>query len=537
MLFYIFRSVRDCSRLMPTLFQTACHSLSSLGEYSTSQTCRRGRRTQPQESRCLQPRHPFNLDFNTSPQPTHHQQFAAGAPNNVFAIHNSSGNHQNHLGVYNDACCPALAGTSTTTVIQPSNGLGPPRSAQQPQTYTTSVAINSTCNVRFDLHTPASSSTHPKQFTNGIDAQMPLFKRKELAGPSSSNSSTGPPDTRRAHIVAGDSCGMNIRDRYDFKDVLGTGAFSKVFLAECRFDPGTMVAIKCIDKKALKGKEESLENEIKVLRKLRHKNIVQLFDTFDEKNYVYLVMELVTGGELFDRIVAKGSYTERDASNLIRQVLQAVFFMHENGVVHRDLKPENLLYYNQDEESKIMISDFGLSKTEESGVMATACGTPGYVAPEVLQQRPYGKAVDVWSIGVIAYILLCGYPPFYDENDANLFAQIIKGEYEFDSPYWDEISDSAKDFISHLMCCDPEQRYSCDQALAHPWISGNTARDKDIHGTVATHLKKSLAKRKWRKAYNATAAIRQLQMLRLGSARLGAAAAAHHAKTIQQNAI
>nr|CAD2163388.1 unnamed protein product [Meloidogyne enterolobii] len=311
----------------------------------------------------------------------------------------------------------------------------------------------------------------------------------------------------------------NIRDRYEFKDLLGTGAFSKVFLAECRFEPGTFVAIKCIDKKALKGKEDSLENEIRVLKKLRHNNIVQLYDTFDEKHYVYLVMELVTGGELFDRIVAKGSYTERDASNLIRQVLEAVSFMHDNGVVHRDLKPENLLYFNQDDDSKIMISDFGLSKTEESGIMATACGTPGYVAPEVLQQKPYGKAVDVWSIGVIAYILLCGYPPFYDENDANLFAQIIKGEYEFDSPYWDEISDSAKDFISHLMCCSPEQRYSCEQALAHPWISGNTARTKDIHGTVATHLKRSLAKRKWRKAYNATAAIRQLQMLRLSSAR------------------
>lgn len=203
----------------------------------------------------------------------------------------------------------------------------------------------------------------------------------------------------------------------------------------------------------------------------------------------------VTGGELFDRIVEKGSYTEKDASGLIRQVLEAVDYMHEQGVVHRDLKvsiklhilvwfrmrnamhtvfftlemlerhkqncflisttlnskaqtkqidrlpyldclltfqysqPENLLYYNTDEESKIMISDFGLSKMEDSGIMATACGTPGYVAPEVLAQKPYGKAVDVWSIGVISYILLCGYPPFYDENDANLFAQILKGKY------------------------------------------------------------------------------------------------------------
>ena len=156
-------------------------------------------------------------------------------------------------------------------------------------------------------------------------------------------------------------------------------------------------------------------------------------------------MERVTGGELFDRIVEKGSYTEKDAADLIKQVLSAVAYMHSEGVVHRDLKPENLLYHSSDEDSKIMISDFGLSKMEESGVMATACGTPGYVAPEVLAQKPYGKAVDVWSIGVIydvyiiyvyyilyigviSYILLCGYPPFYDENDANLFAQILKGK-------------------------------------------------------------------------------------------------------------
>jgi calcium/calmodulin-dependent protein kinase I len=357
--------------------------------------------------------------------------------------------------------------------------------------------------------------------------QMQIFKRKDPGNPAPTSAGAPNPNaptpmvTGQSPSLAASLAQPTIRERYEFREVLGTGAFSKVFSAECRFEPGTMVAIKCIDKKALKGKEESLENEIKVLRKLRHPNIVQLFDTYDEKAYVYLVMELVTGGELFDRIVAKGSYTERDASNLIRQVMEAVAFMHRNGVVHRDLKPENLLYYNQDEDSKIMISDFGLSKTEESGIMATACGTPGYVAPEVLQQKPYGKAVDVWSIGVIAYILLCGYPPFYDENDANLFAQIIKGEYEFDSPYWDEISDSAKDFISHLMCCNPEMRYSCERALQHPWISGNTARTKDIHGSVATHLRKSLlAKRNWRKAYNAAAAIRQLQLLRISSARI-----------------
>uniref|UniRef100_A0A023GH21 Putative ca2+/calmodulin-dependent protein n=1 Tax=Amblyomma triste TaxID=251400 RepID=A0A023GH21_AMBTT len=228
-------------------------------------------------------------------------------------------------------------------------------------------------------------------------------------------------------------------------------------------------------------------------------------------------MELVTGVNVFDRIVEKGSYTEKDASDLIRQILEAVDYMHSQGVVHRDLKPENLLYYCPDEDSKIMISDFGLSKMEDSGIMATACGTPGYVAPEVLAQKPYGKAVDVWSIGVIAYILLCGYPPFYDESDANLFAQILKGEFEFDPPYWDEISDSAKDFIRHLICVDVERRYTCKQALAHPWISGNTASDKNIHGSVSEQLKKNFAKTKWRQAYNATAVIRQMRKLAMSS--------------------
>nr|XP_018916993.1 PREDICTED: calcium/calmodulin-dependent protein kinase type 1-like isoform X4 [Bemisia tabaci] len=314
----------------------------------------------------------------------------------------------------------------------------------------------------------------------------------------------------------------SVEDKYILKELLGTGAFSEVRLAESKDKPGQMYAVKIIDKKALKGKEDSLENEIKVLRRLTHPNIVQLLETFEDKHKVYLIMELVTGGELFDRIVEKGSYTEKDASDLIRQVLEAVDYMHEQGVVHRDLKPENLLYYSPAEDSKIMISDFGLSKMEDSGIMATACGTPGYVAPEVLAQKPYGKAVDVWSIGVISYILLCGYPPFYDENDANLFAQILKGEFEFDSPYWDEISDSAKDFIRNLMCVDVEKRYTCKQALGHPWICGNAASNKNIHGTVSEQLKKNFAKSRWKQAYHAAAVIRQMQRMALSGTQTAA---------------
>ncbi|KAL1245605.1 Calcium/calmodulin-dependent protein kinase type 1 [Trichinella spiralis] len=308
---------------------------------------------------------------------------------------------------------------------------------------------------------------------------------------------------------------VNIREKYDLRHELGAGAFSKVILAESKTRQGLLVAIKCIDKKLVKGKEESMQNEINVLSRLRHPNIVRLIETFEDKSNYYLVMDLVTGGELFDRIVAKGSYSERDASNLIRQVLDAVNYLHMNDIVHRDIKPENLLYQSPDPDSKIMISDFGLSKSVESDVMATACGTPGYVAPEVLAQQPYGKAVDVWSIGVIAYILLCGYPPFYDENDINLFAQIMRGEYEFDSPYWDEISESAKDFISHLMCVDPDHRYTCKEALAHPWISGDTASKKDIYTSVSEKLKKLTVRQQWKKAYHAAAAVRMLQQLRI----------------------
>ncbi|XP_029990424.1 calcium/calmodulin-dependent protein kinase type 1 isoform X2 [Sphaeramia orbicularis] len=313
----------------------------------------------------------------------------------------------------------------------------------------------------------------------------------------------------------------DVKEKYDFKEILGTGAFSEVVLAEEKRTQ-KLVAIKCIPKKALEGKENSIENEIAVLHKIKHTNIVSLEEIFESKSHLYLVMQLVSGGELFDRIIEKGFYTEKDASKLIQQILDAVRYLHDMGIVHRDLKPENLLYYSMDEDSKIMISDFGLSKIEGSGsVMSTACGTPGYVAPEVLAQKPYSKAVDCWSIGVIAYILLCGYPPFYDENDAKLFEQILKAEYEFDSPYWDDISDSAKDFIVHLMEKDPNVRYTCEQALQHPWIAGDTALDKNIHESVSAQIKKNFAKSKWKQAFNATAVVRHMRRLQLGTSHEG----------------
>uniref|UniRef100_A0A8C9T317 Calcium/calmodulin-dependent protein kinase IGb n=1 Tax=Scleropages formosus TaxID=113540 RepID=A0A8C9T317_SCLFO len=273
------------------------------------------------------------------------------------------------------------------------------------------------------------------------------------------------------------------------------GAFSEVFMVKER-KTGKHFALKCVKKKP--KRDSILENEIAVLRRIKHENVVGLEDFYESRTHYYLVMQLVSGGELFDRILDRGVYTEKDASLVIRQVLHGVSYLHKNGIVHRDLKPENLLYFSQDENSKIMISDFGLSKMEDNGIMSTACGTPGYVAPEVLAQKPYSKAVDCWSIGVITYILLCGYPPFYEETETRLFSKIMKAQYEFDSPFWDDISDSAKDFIRNMMQKNPKMRYAPDQALRHPWIIGETARNQDIYRSVSAQMQKNFAKSKWK---------------------------------------
>ncbi|NWQ80471.1 KCC1G kinase, partial [Columbina picui] len=305
----------------------------------------------------------------------------------------------------------------------------------------------------------------------------------------------------------------NIRKTFIFMEALGSGAFSEVFLVKQR-STGKLFALKCIKKSPL-TRDSSLENEIAVLKKIKHENIVTLEDIYESTTHFYLVMQLVSGGELFDRILERGVYTEKDASVVIHQVLTAVKYLHENGIVHRDLKPENLLYLTPEENSKIMITDFGLSKMEQNGIMSTACGTPGYVAPEVLAQKPYSKAVDCWSIGVITYILLCGYPPFYEETESKLFEKIKEGYFEFESPFWDDISASAKDFISHLLEKNPSTRFTCEEALRHPWINGNTALHRDIYPSVSAQIQKNFAKSKWRQAFNAAAVVHHMRKLHM----------------------
>ena len=201
--------------------------------------------------------------------------------------------------------------------------------------------------------------------------------------------------------------------------------------------------------------EQGLQLEVEILSEVDHPNVVKLFEIYDEGAVLYLVMEIMSGGELFDRIVEKEAYSEKEAAETIKPIVDAIRYCHENGIIHRDLKPENLLYESEDEHAIIKISDFGLARFVQGELATTACGTPGYVAPEIVGGKGYGKEVDYWSIGIIVYIMLCGFPPFYDENNQKLFEAITSCTFEFPSPYWDKISDSAKDLITKILVANP----------------------------------------------------------------------------------
>jgi len=262
--------------------------------------------------------------------------------------------------------------------------------------------------------------------------------------------------------------GNKIEDDYDLKETLGTGTFSKVVLAICK-KTNQEFAVKVIDKKEVD--EPRLRMEVEILKKVKHPNIISLKEVYDDDpKKLYLVMELVTGGELFNKIVEIGSYSENIAKRLVKQMVSAVKHLHNQSIAHRDLKPNNLLLAAPGVD-EVKIADFGLSKIlSPDSMMQTACGTPIYVAPEVLKGEGYDKEVDIWSVGVVMYILLCGYPPFFDdgENMGALFEQIMAGDFEFADPYWTDISAEAKDLIRHLLAVDPKKTLHCGPGPGAP---------------------------------------------------------------------
>ncbi|XP_065566070.1 serine/threonine-protein kinase DCLK1-like isoform X2 [Artemia franciscana] len=270
---------------------------------------------------------------------------------------------------------------------------------------------------------------------------------------------------------------------YDVGRTIGDGNFALV--RECLDKSSKLkLALKVIDKSRCHGKEVVVESEVAILRRTNHANIVRLYRDFDFPDKLCLVMEYVPGGDLFDAVATAGKFSEPEAAQMLRDLSSALDYLHSNNIVHRDIKPENLLVFEAENGRRsLKLADFGLAR-EVTGPIYTVCGTPTYVAPEILAEAGYGLKVDIWAAGVILYILLCGYPPFVSpsNNQEELFDAILSGEFEFASPYWDPVSDMARELICLMLQTDPDLRYAASEVLEHPWL--NEERPDDIQRQV-----------------------------------------------------
>ncbi|XP_057258023.1 serine/threonine-protein kinase DCLK2 isoform X2 [Pezoporus wallicus] len=346
--------------------------------------------------------------------------------------------------------------------------------------------------------TPSSQLSTPKSTKSSSSSPTSPGSFRGLKilphGGSSSNVN-GVPESLHCQSpegVNGNKCSgsSTILEKYKVGKVIGDGNFAVV--KECiERSTGKEFALKIIDKAKCCGKEHLIENEVSILRRVKHPNIIMLIEEMDTPTELYLVMELVKGGDLFDAITSSTKYTERDGSAMVYNLASALKYLHGLNIVHRDIKPENLLVCEYPDGTKsLKLGDFGLATVVE-GPLFTVCGTPTYVAPEIIAETGYGLKVDIWAAGVITYILLCGFPPFRSENNLqeDLFDQILVGKLEFPSPYWDNITDSAKELISLMLHVNAEARYTAAQILSHPWVSDDASQENNMQAEVTGKLK------------------------------------------------
>mmetsp|Transcript_7809 Transcript_7809/g.21329 ORF Transcript_7809/g.21329 Transcript_7809/m.21329 type:complete len:499 (-) Transcript_7809:50-1546(-) len=294
-----------------------------------------------------------------------------------------------------------------------------------------------------------------------------------------------------------------ILESYDLdKRKLGEGSYGSVSKGKCK-RTHAIRAVKSISKSQMKNIDR-FKQEIAVMKLLDHPNIIKLYETFEDHRSIYLVMELCSGGELFDRIIESGHFTEVQAAILMQQIVRAIYYMHENHVCHRDLKPENFLFLTKEpiEKTLLKIIDFGLScRFEENQVLNTKAGTPYYVAPQVLAGK-YDQLSDCWSIGVIMYVMLCGYPPFFGETDAEVLSKVRLGNFSFNATDWKNISDDAKNLIRNLLKMNPRDRYTAEQALNHEWIKNKApkAQNVSLQSNFVDNLRSFRSQNKLKKA-------------------------------------
>jgi calcium-dependent protein kinase len=342
--------------------------------------------------------------------------------------------------------------------------------------------------------------THPTELVKRLSNTMNALTKKETPPVPGSRSFKGDGITRSQFILNNPG---NVKDIYDIESKkLGEGTYGSVSRGTHK-STGVVRAIKTLSKGHTKNLQR-FRQEIAIMKVMDHPNIIKLFETFEDRRNMYLVMELCQGGELFDRIIEAGHFRESDAATVVQQILHAICYMHKNGICHRDLKPENFLFLTKDpiNKSSLKIIDFGLSTTFVEGqVLSTKAGTPYYVAPQVLQGK-YDKMCDLWSCGVIMYTLLCGYPPFYGRTDQEVLAKVRSGTYGFEPKDWKNVSDDAKGLIRMLLKMDPAQRYTSEQALNHDWIRDRAPRAKEVNlqGHLVSNLKNFRCQNKLKKA-------------------------------------
>lgn len=280
-----------------------------------------------------------------------------------------------------------------------------------------------------------------------------------------------------------------IEDYYELGPQLGAGVHAVVRRGKNK-QTNELVAVKCVEKANMRRRQ--LAREIEILTTITHPNVISLKDVFEDEQHVYLVLELVQGGELFDKIVNDGAFSEKEAAKLIRKITEALQYLHTRKVCHRDLKPENLLLTSKGSDADVKIADFGLSKIMgEKTMMKRSCGTWAYWAPEILRRQPYDYSVDLWSVGVILYIMLSGVHPFDPDgqsSDAQIVERILRADYKFDPEYWSHVSAEAKDVVQSLIHMDPMQRLTCVQLLQHPWVAGINVSKSPMPSAALDHL-------------------------------------------------
>ncbi|KAJ5612059.1 calcium/calmodulin-dependent protein kinase [Penicillium lagena] len=309
-------------------------------------------------------------------------------------------------------------------------------------------------------------------------------------------------------------------DRWRLLEKIGDGAFSSVYRASDTKSEFSEVAIKVSKKYEMhENQKKKLHEEAEITRKLDHDNVVQLIDSFESRQYHYMILELCPGGELYDQIIKLDSLSEKLSRHVITQVANGVEYLHQTmGVVHRDIKPENILFYplsstpceesnparsgNEDDTEEavsvagvrsanvgvVKLADFGLSKVICGGSAMTPCGTVGYAAPELCRKQKYTTGVDMWALGCLLFTMLTGFPPFYDEDIKTMTRKVMRGEYTFASPKWDHISDGAKDLVSRLLTVTPEERLTIKECLAHPWMRENSEEIKPIGNGLSINI-------------------------------------------------